>query len=285
MDTTSELSNFLMKVDTNIELSDVILSEENQNKVKLFLNEIENKQKLEAYGLHPLNRLLFYGASGTGKTFLSKALSNRLHFTMLYVDIAKALSDNSVAQNIASIFKLAEEKKNCIIFLDECDSITMSRYTSDYGDTAQVRRATNSLFQQLDQMSNDNVFIAATNLLFKIDPAFERRMQLKLEFKRPELNIKDSIKRFIYDKFEIIDDVDESVEDIVDRRASQYAKLSYYELQGLVERAMKRAVLNDSNKIRTSEIYRDLAVAMRVKINLGTQDDPDMIFRRPEERQ
>lgn len=273
-----ELSNFLMKVDTNIELSSVILSDENKEKVRIFLNEVENRDKLMEYGLYPMNRLLFYGASGTGKTFLAKALSNRLKYTMLYIDIAKALADNSVAQNMAAIFSIAEQKKNCIIFLDECDSITMSRYNMDYGDTAQVRRATNSLFQQLDQMSPFNIFIAATNLLFKIDPAFERRMNMKLEFRRPELDIKDAIKKFIFPKFEIIDDVDSTTENIVARRAGQYAKLSYYEIQGLVERAMKKAVLSGTNKIRTSEIYKDLAVAMRVKLRFNNADDPEEIF-------
>ena len=149
----------------------------------------------------------------------------------------------------------------------------MSRYNSDYGDTAQVRRATNSLFQQLDQMSPNNVFVAATNLLFKIDPAFERRMQLKLEFRRPELNIKDAIKHFIFPAFSVIDNVDKTAEEIIDRRAGQYAKLSYYEIQGLVERAMKKAVLNDKDVIYTADIYRDLAVAMRVKLSFNTEDD------------
>lgn len=271
-------SNFLMHVDTNIALESVILSDENKQKINVFLRETENRDKLAEYGLTPINRLLFYGASGTGKTYLAKALSNRLKFRMLYIDIAKALSDNSVAQNMADIFEEAERTKNCIIFLDECDSITMSRYTTEYGDTAQVRRATNSLFQQLDQMSSNNVFIAATNLLFKIDLAFERRMNMKLEFRRPELDIKDAIKHFIFPKFEIIDDVDKTTEDIVARRAGQYAKLSYYEIQGLVERAMKKAVLNGTNKISTADVYRDLAVAMKVKLKFKTEDDPEYIF-------
>lgn len=277
-DSNNELSKFLMTVDTNINLSSVILSDENREKINIFLNEVEHRDELLKHGLYPLNRLLFYGASGTGKTLLAKALSNRLNYTMLYVDIATALSDNYVAQNMAGIFRVAEERKNCIIFLDECDSITMSRYTTNYDDNAQVRRATNSLFQQLDQMSPHNVFIAATNLLFKIDPAFERRMNLKLEFRRPELNIKDVIKKFIFDSFIIIDNVDKTTESIIDRRSGQYAKLSYYELQGLVERAMKKAVLNGTNKIYTADIYRDLAEAMGVKLKFKTEDDPDYIF-------
>ena len=42
-----------------------------------------------------MNRLLFYGDSGCGKTYLSKALSNYLGFEMLYIDIANAITSGS----------------------------------------------------------------------------------------------------------------------------------------------------------------------------------------------
>lgn len=274
----ANIDEFLMPVDTNIKLSSVILSEENKEKIRVFLNEINHRDELLKYGLYPMNRLLFYGASGTGKTYLTKALSNYMKYTLLYVDIAKALSNNSVAQNMADIFAVAKETGNCIVFLDECDSITMSRYTTEYGDTAQVRRATNSLFQQLDQMDPKTVFVAATNLLFKIDPAFERRMNLKLEFRRPDLNIKDTVKHFTFPAFEIVDDVDSTTEDIVSRRAEHYAKLSYFELQGLVERAMKKAVMDGTMTIRMSDIYSDLAKAMNIKFTFGTHVEPPKAF-------
>lgn len=282
MDNT-DASKLLMKVDTNIKLESVILSDENKEKISNFLNEIEHRKLFIEYGLHPMNKLLFYGASGTGKTLLAKALSNTMNYKMLYIDIARALSNASVAINMVNIFELAEKLKNCIIFLDECDSITMSRYNSDYNDTAEVRRATDSLFQLLDQMSTENVFIAATNLLFKIDPAFERRMDLKLEFKRPNMNIKDVINFFLLPKFTCKDDVDPTIENIVSRRAKENSKLSYYELQVLVERAMKRALINGTNIVHTSDIYNDLAISMKVKILFGTQDDPKEIFDRPKD--
>ena len=282
MDNT-DTGKLLMKVDTNIKLESVILSDENKEKISNFLNEIEHRKLFIEYGLHPMNKLLFYGASGTGKTLLAKALSNTMNYKMLYIDIARALSNASVAINMVNIFELAEKLKNCIIFLDECDSITMSRYNSDYNDTAEVRRATDSLFQLLDQMSTENVFIAATNLLFKIDPAFERRMDLKLEFKRPNMNIKDVINFFLLPKFTCKDDVDPTIENIVSRRAKENSKLSYYELQVLVERAMKRALINGTNIVHTSDIYNDLAISMKVKILFGTQDDPKEIFDRPKD--
>ena len=267
----------IMPVDTNITLESVILSEENQAKIQTFLKEIEFRDQLLAYGLQPMNRLLLYGASGCGKTYLTKALSNHLGYTMLYIDIAKALTDDTVSKNISKIFKLANYMGQCLLMLDECDSIAWQRDTSN-GDTGTIRRATNSIFQHLDQKNPSNIFVSATNMLHRLDPAFERRINLKAAFYRPDLDIKDAIKKFIFPKFVIIYDVDETVESIISRRAKQYAKLSYYEIQGLVERAMKRAVISGTNKVYTSKIYEDLAVAMQVKIQFKTGTDPEEIF-------
>lgn len=270
----------IMDVDTDISFDSVILSEENTSKYKAFIKEQQYRDTLYEYGLEPMNRLLLYGASGTGKTFSLKALSNLLDYTMIYVDIAKALTDGNVAKNISNIFKLgnyiAEHFDGAVIFLDECDAVAWNR--DGGGDGGVLRRATNSIFQGLDQMNHHAVFAAATNMLHRLDPAFERRFNLKMMFTRPDLDMDEAIKHFIFPKFIINDDVDETVREIVKRRAKQYAKLSYYEIEELVKRAMKRAILNDTSIVNTSDIYNDLAEAMNFKIKMGTGTDDERIF-------
>lgn len=271
----------LMPVDTNISFDSVILDQENKDKYNMFIKEQRYRDKLRSYGLQPMNRLLLYGASGTGKTFSLKALSNLLDYTMVYVDIAKSLSEGNVATNISNIFKLgnyiAEHYDGCIIFFDEADSIAWNR---DAGtpDGGTVRRATNSIFQQLDQMHPYAIFASATNLLHRLDAAFERRFSIKMRFKRPQSDIDSDIRHFIYPKFIINDNVDDTVREIVKRRAKQNVKLSYYEIEELVKRAMKRAVLNDTNIVNTADIYEDLSKAMNFKVRVGTEDDSDEIF-------
>ena len=134
--------DLIQDVDNNIDINSVILSDENRQKLKEFLNEYSFRDQLLSYGLNPVNRLLFYGASGTGKTYLTKALSNYMKYSMLYVDIAKSLSEDTVAMNISNIFKIANKYGKCIIFFDECDSIAWSR-DSKSAEGGMVRRATN----------------------------------------------------------------------------------------------------------------------------------------------
>lgn len=261
---------YIMPVDTNIRLKDVILSDENKAKYALLLKEQYNSERLYKYGLCPINRVLLYGASGTGKTFSAKAICNELGYTMLYIDIAQALSDSDVSKHISDVFKLSNYLEYSVIMLDECDSIAWQRDTGN-GDSGTIRRATNSIFQCLDQMSKKSVFFSATNMLHRLDFAFERRFNLKLEFQRPRINLKDSIQHFLHPGFTLIDDVDPTTCELVDKRALENKKLSYYELQVLVERSMKDAILNNTTAVHTSDIY----IALSQQLNLRFRFDND----------
>lgn len=247
----------LMPVDTNISLDSVILSDVNKEKIRNFIKEIKARDRLEANGLHPMNRILMYGDSGTGKTFLSKALTNYLGYTMLYVDIGAALNRGNISENLTNIFKLGNELKNSVIFLDECDSIGWNREGTSR-ESGEVRRSTNNLFQLMDQMDKSNIVIGCTNMLQMLDPAFVRRFDLKMEFFRPEGSLESSIRKFLFEDkgFEYVKDYDDSLRTIIERELS----VSYYEIQGVVERAMKDALINtNEKKVYESKIYEMLA--------------------------
>lgn len=270
----TKYKHLFMPVDTNIDINSVLLSDENKLKIVEFLKEYNSKDKLAKYGLKPMNRLLMYGDSGTGKTFLTKALSNYMKYTMLYVDIAKSLSEDTVAQNISDIFVCANELKNCIIFFDECDSIAWNR-DAKTAEGGTVRRAVNSLFQQLDQIDPSNVFVSATNMLKRLDPAFERRFDMKLEFRKPKTDLDKTVEKFMFKEFTLDKDVAESELDLMNRRVS----MSYYEIQIITERNMKKAILNNNPirdgkvVVKLSSIFNDLAVHMQMKVKFGTDKE------------
>lgn len=271
----------IMPVDTDISFDRVILSDENRRKIDDFLRETEYRDKLLEHGLEPMNRLLLYGASGTGKTFMTKALSKRLGYFMLYVDISQALADgNTVADNIHQIFKLGNYLGECVIMMDEIDSIAWNRDNSS-NDAATIRRATNVIFQHLDQMNHSNIFVSATNMLHQLDPAFERRFNMKMEFRRPDADLDSTIHHFLKPEFTLVDDINPTFQQIVQQRAKISIKLSYYEIEDIVYRGMKSAILRDSLKVSKAELYEYLAEFMHYKVVFKTTKDDEKIFRNP----
>lgn len=249
-----------MKVDTDIQLTDVCLSEENIAKVKCFVEELQNTAKLRKYGLRPSNRLLFYGATGCGKTYLGKALSNHLGYKMYYVSISQALSQGNAAKNLTDIFKSAGEEGS-LIFLDEVDSIAWNRADNERGEEGEKRRATNALFQLMDQLPPGVLFIAATNLLNQLDAAFCRRFDMKLKFEKPKIPLREAVERFKHPNILFVAD---KVDTAFDLRCT----LSFDEIRKVIERVTKRAILADNNKIYLSDCYIEAANAQAIKTHL-----------------
>lgn len=261
--------DLLLDTDETLRVSDVILSNINKKRINEFLIEREHAEELVDAGLCPMNRILMYGASGTGKTMLTRALANEIGFNMLAVNIAHALDSGNAASNIQKIFDIAKRHPYCMIYLDECDSVAWNRSDDERGEDPAMRRALTSIFQQMDRMNDRNTVIcASTNLLTNCDPAFERRWNMKMEFRRPKLSLKDDIRKFAskYKGFKIVDDVDKDFEKIIQNRTS----MSYYELEMLVNNGLKRAVIDGTYHVSMNSIFKEIGVHMRVKYDLGT---------------
>lgn len=260
-------SRLCMEVDTNISLDSVILSDENKEKIDKFITETEYKEKFMHYGFKPINRIINYGASGTGKTYMTKALANYFKYELLYIDIAKALSSGTAAQALEEIFDLGNHIGKAIIFLDECDAISRARDSKTSNEDPAVRRANNALFQLLDQMNPNCIFVSATNLYDELDAAFIRRFNLKLKFDRPDLgSLDESINKFLKKDFILKHDMQKDVKDILMWHGRNYTQLSYFEIQDWVERAEKNALIHDTLEVSENEIYGYFMQAMRVKV-------------------
>lgn len=260
-------SQFCMPVDTNISLDSVILSERNRKKIADFIVETEHKDDFIAHGLKPVNRIIMYGASGTGKTYLTKALTNYLGYTMLYVDISSALATGIAAQSLAEIFKLANEIETAVIFLDECDAICWARDDSSNRDDASIRRANNTLFQLLDQMNPKCVFVSATNLYKNLDAAFVSRFNVKMEFERPRAaEIDKGIEKFLGKGFELDKDVDSWLKEAVLQQVDKEGSFAYRNIRDWVERVEKTALVSNTLVVKESDIYNFLMQELRIEV-------------------
>lgn len=148
-----------------------------------------------------LNATLLYGESGVGKTAFSKYVAYNLELPYLYVNFAKMLDCylGGTAKNLAALFNFINQQ-NCVVMLDEIDSLAGKRQYADGGASAEVSRSTTCLLQLLDAVTNDHVIIAATNLIEDVDVAVKRRFPIIHKMHR--LNIVENeklIKQYLHD--------------------------------------------------------------------------------------
>ena len=262
---------------SGLTINSVILSDENKKKVDDFLVETKFKSKFIHYGLKPVNRMINYGASGTGKTFLTKCLAAHFNYELLAIDIANALSTGNAATALEDIFDLGNHIGHAIIFLDECDAIARDRSDKSVPEDPNVRRANNALFQLLDRMNPECIFVSATNLYTELDPAFVRRFNVKLKFEIPPLDdLEETIRKFMLPAFTLENDLQQDIKDIILYHAKEYTALSYYEIQTWVERAEKTAIINDSEVIKESDIYSYFMDSLRVRV--GTDEKTGKLY-------
>ena len=227
------------------------------------------------YDLQPINRLLFYGDSGTGKTYLTKCMAAELEYTLLAIDIANALSTGNAPIAIEQVFKLANDIGRCIIFLDECDAIARDRTSNKLNEDANVRRANNALFQQLDRMNPECIFISATNLYDELDKAFVRRFNMKFKFEKPRIaDVSSTIRKFLHKDFSIMEDADDNIKQILNDYGRKYLSLSYDAIRVWVERSMKSAIVEGRDYISEADIYGYLMEAMRIKVGRDREGKP-----------
>ena len=157
------------------------------------------QQRLEEQGMRKGFACLFYGAPGTGKTETVLQIARQTGRDLMQVDIA-GLRDKWVGEsekNIKEVF--ARYRKLCqnsevmpILFFNEADAIINKRtenveHSVDKMDNAMQ----NIILQEIEDL--DGILIATTNLTSNLDKAFERRFLYKVEFHKPDTDVKTKI--------------------------------------------------------------------------------------------
>ena len=193
----NELAEYIMALmsDTNViytqnfNYESEFLEEVNLKSTSLFLptiisqeligiaNAINNKAEV--------NKFLFEGAPGTGKTEAVKQLARVLDRKVYMVDFSMII-DSKLGQtqkNITSLFKEINSfsKQDSVIFLfDEIDALALDRTNSH--DLREMGRATSTLLKGLDNLSSNAIIIATTNLFENFDKAMTRRFDYIIHF-------------------------------------------------------------------------------------------------------
>lgn len=126
------------------------------------------------YGITIPNGMLLYGPPGCGKTFFAKHFAEEVGFNFMFMTPSSLKSRyvNATQENIANMFKEAEENAPTIIFIDEINELLPNRE----GDVHEMSKsAVNEMLAQMDRTGEKGIFIiGATNNPQMIDPAVLR---------------------------------------------------------------------------------------------------------------
>lgn len=146
------------------------------------IDALHHPEEYANYGLTIPNGMLLYGPPGCGKTFFAKHFAEEVGFNFMLIKPSSLKSRfvNATQENIAQMFKDAEENAPTIIFIDEMNELVPNR-DSDVHEMA--RSAVNEMLAQMDRTGEKGIFIiGATNYPNMIDPAILRAGRLDKKY-------------------------------------------------------------------------------------------------------
>ena len=147
------------------------------------IEPLHNPEEYHRYGVTIPNGMLLYGPPGCGKTFFAKHFAEEVGFNFMCITPAtlKSRFVNATQENIAKMFKDAEENAPTVIFIDEMNELVPNRESSDVHEMS--RSAVNEMLAQMDRTGEKGIFIiGATNYPNMIDPAILRAGRLDKKY-------------------------------------------------------------------------------------------------------
>lgn len=153
-----------------------------------------------------VNKFLFEGDPGTGKTESAKQISRILNRELFLIETDQVV-DSKLGQTAKNISKLFDEinsfkqPQNVIILMDEIDSIAIDRINSN--DLREMGRATSAVLKGMDNLSEKIIFLATTNLFHSFDKALVRRFDATINFNRYSRSDLLDISNIIFDELAI----------------------------------------------------------------------------------
>ena len=232
-----------VKSATGIKFKDVAGEEEAKELLAEIVDYLHKPERYKEIGASMPKGALLVGPPGTGKTLLAKAVAGEANVPFFSISGSEFVEMfvGMGAAKVRDLFKQANEKAPCIVFIDEIDTIGKKRDGGQYGGGNDEREQTlNQLLTEMDGFDGSKgvVILAATNRPESLDPAllrpgrFDRRIPVEL----PDLQGRIDILKVHAQKIKLAGNVDFSA---IARTA---AGASGAELANIINEAALRAV-------------------------------------------
>lgn len=175
---------------TGVRFSDVAGQEEAKESLKEVVHFLHEPEKYAQIGAKLPKGVLLVGPPGTGKTLLAKAVAGEAGVPFFSISGSEFVEMfvGMGAAKVRDLFKQANEKAPCIVFIDEIDAIGKKRDTSGFSSNDEREQTLNQLLAEMDGFDGRKgvVLLAATNRPESLDPAllrpgrFDRRVPVEL---------------------------------------------------------------------------------------------------------
>ena len=246
-----------VKSSTGIKFTDVAGEDEAKELLTEIVDYLHNPQKYTEIGASMPKGALLVGPPGTGKTLLAKAVAGEAEVPFFSISGSEFVEMfvGMGAAKVRDLFKQANEKAPCIVFIDEIDTIGKKRDSGSFtGGNDEREQTLNQLLTEMDGFDGSKgvVILAATNRPDSLDPAllrpgrFDRRIPVEL----PDLKGREEILKVHARKIKIADSVR------FDEIAKAAAGASGAELANVVNEAALRAV-RDGRKFATQADFEE----------------------------
>ena len=251
-----------VEAQTGITFADVAGQDEAKEALQEIVDFLHNPKKYKDIGAKVPKGALLVGPPGTGKTLLAKAVAgeSKVPFFSISGSEFVEMFVGMGAARVRDLFKQAQAKAPCIVFIDEIDTIGKSRNSGSVGGNDEREQTLNQLLTEMDGFDADKgvVILAATNRPDTLDKAllrpgrFDRRIPVEL----PDLAGREAILKVHAKKVVLGENIDFNVI----ARATPGA--SGADLANIINEAALRAVKLGRNHVLQTDLEESVEVVI-----------------------
>ena len=251
-----------VKAQTGKTFRDVAGQDEAKEALTEIVDFLHNPQKYTEVGAKMPKGALLVGPPGTGKTLLAQAVAGEANVPFFSISGSEFVEMfvGMGAAKVRDLFKQANEKAPCIVFIDEIDTIGKRRDSNGMGGNDEREQTLNQLLTEMDGFDGKKgvVILAATNRPETLDKAllrpgrFDRRIPVEL----PDLKGREAILKVHAEKIKMEEGID------FDAIARATSGASGAEMANIVNEAALRAVRMGRTKVSQNDLMESVEVIL-----------------------